>query len=77
MFLPLTWAEDDIEEDALNEQLKKGLDDRLEHIKQVLVLPVVLLPVALDEDNVIDASDLGRMNVSLGWGKSYPTMLVL
>ena len=46
-------TEDDIEEDALNKQLEKRLDDWLEHIKQVFVRPVVLFPVTLDEDKVI------------------------
>ena len=62
-------TEDDIEEDALNKQLEKRLDDWLEHIKQVFVRPVVLFPVTLDEDKVIDyPSGLGQvknLNVSL------------
>ena len=53
VFLALAGTEDDIEEDALNKQLEKRLDDWLEHIKQVFVRPVVLFPVTLDEDKVI------------------------
>ena len=41
------------EEHGLNEQLKKRLDDWLEHIKQVFVRPVVLFPVALDNDDKV------------------------
>ena len=53
VFLALAGTEDDIEEDALNKQLKKRLDDWLKQIKQIFVCPVVLFPVALDEDKVI------------------------
>ena len=42
----LARAEDDIEEYALNQKLKKGLNHRLDHI-EILAFFVILFPVTL------------------------------
>ena len=44
-----TGAKDNIKEDALNKQLEERLNDGLDHIQRVLVGPVVLSPITLDE----------------------------
>ena len=45
----VTGAKDNIDEDALNEQLDERLNDRLDHVEQLLVGPVVLPPITLDK----------------------------
>ena len=45
----VTGAKDNIDEDALNKQLDERLNDRLDHVEQLLVGPVVLPPIALDK----------------------------
>ena len=43
----ITWSKDDVEEYALDEKLKKRLNDGLDHIQRVLVCPMVLPPITL------------------------------
>ena len=66
---------DNKEEEGLNEQLKKRLDDWLEHIKQVFVRPMVLFPVALDNDDKVTCIRFGLKCECLIL--LYPKLLVL
>ena len=43
----ITWSKDDVEKYALDEKLKKRLNDGLDHIQRVLVCPMVLPPITL------------------------------
>ena len=43
----ITWSKDDVEKYALDEKLKKRLNNRLDHIQRVLVCPMVLPPITL------------------------------
>ena len=43
----ITWSKDNVEKYALDEKLKKRLNDGLDHIQRVLVCPMVLPPITL------------------------------
>ena len=43
----ITWSKDDVEKYALDEKLKKRLNNGLDHIQRVLVCPMVLPPITL------------------------------
>ena len=43
----ITWSKDNVEKYALDEKLKKRLNNRLDHIQRVLVCPMVLPPITL------------------------------
>ena len=43
----ITWSKDNVEKYALDQKLKKRLNDGLDHIQRVLVCPMVLPPITL------------------------------
>ena len=45
----VTGAKNNIDKDALNKKLDERLYDRLDHVQQLLVGPVVLPPITLGE----------------------------
>ena len=56
----ITWSKDDVEKYALDEKLKKRLNDGLDHIQRVLVCPMVLPPITLKGNYFVAGMNLNQ-----------------
>ena len=67
----ITWSKDDVEKYALDEKLKKRLNDGLDHIQRVLVCSMVLPPITLKMNKFVT----GIQAFCVNWKIMKPTLI--